>query len=217
MRTMRAEALHDLFTVAVETHNVAEGESLARRALHAYPSGHPRIPALAHDVAVFWMLQGYHARALPVLQAVARVISRHSDRLVTWSNLARAAGGARQADVFAAAWTATWQIIDEQPSLDCVTSSLLRLAYGSAHLEDWERVRLAAGYSAELADRRGQDAVRREAQLLLDAREQERFSSPKYSPSIRSTGDFDSDTLAAEFVRRLSACAGGADRPRMQC
>lgn len=217
IRKLRAEALHDLFTVAVETDQVAEAELLARRALRAYPRSHPRIPALAHDVAVFWLLHGLYWRALPVLQAVAQVIVRPKDRLMVLSNLVRAAGGAGRIDVFAIGWSDTWQIIDAQPDLECVTSSLLRLAYGSLLLRDWERVDLAARYASELAARRGQKTIQKEADALLRAAVQQDVSElpstlPASSPSVD-----DPHRIAGEFVRRLAACAGGQDRPRLDC
>ncbi|HEV2146122.1 MAG TPA: tetratricopeptide repeat protein [Longimicrobiaceae bacterium] len=217
LRKLRAEAFHDLFSVAAETKQVVDAEIYARKAFHAYPSGHPRLPQLAHDVAVFWMLQGFYNRALPVFESVARVLTRPADRLLILSNLARAAGGAGRIDVFTSAWADTWQIVDDKPHLECVTSSLLRLAYGSALLRDWERVDLAARFALELATRRGQQAVRREAEEVLSAAEQQRFTETVLPAPAEVAVTDAADALAGHLVRRLAACAGGEDRPRMDC
>lgn len=168
VRDVAAEALHDLYTVAVETGRKGEAEELARRAFNVYPSAHPRLAALAHDVAVFWMMQGHHARALPVLHAVLGTGLSLSDRLLAVSGIARAAGGAEDRDAFLSAWVETWEIIDAHPELECVTSSLVRLAYGSASLGDRERVELAAGFALKLALKRGQTPVADEARAILE-------------------------------------------------
>lgn len=59
---IRIMALHNLFSVAVEQVQIEEAERLAKEAYRAYPSDHPRLPALAHDVASFWMLQVARSR-----------------------------------------------------------------------------------------------------------------------------------------------------------
>ena len=67
---MQGRALHDLFTIAVETSPPAEAQELARLAFRAYGPRHPKLPALAHDVAYFWMGQGRFEPALEVFRAV---------------------------------------------------------------------------------------------------------------------------------------------------
>ncbi|HEX8274815.1 MAG TPA: hypothetical protein VF615_19435 [Longimicrobiaceae bacterium] len=168
VRAVAAEALHDLYTLAVETGRKREAEELARRAFTAYPPAHPGLVALAHDVAVLWMLQGHHTRALPILQSVLGTDLDLGVRLMVVSGLARAAGGAGDRDAFLSAWVETWGIIDANPHLECVTSSLVRLAYGSALLGDRERVELAAAYGLELALQRGQTPFADEARALLE-------------------------------------------------
>lgn len=217
IRSLRAKALHDLFAVAAETNQIEEAEFYARKAFRAYHRTHPNRATLAHDTATFWVLQGQYARALPVLQAVLKILKRPSDRLFALSNLARAAGAVERIDVFTSAWADTWQIIDSQPTLECVTSSLLRLGYGSAHLRDWERVQLAAGYALELATRRGEEDVKTEAKALLEA-----VSAGRYSESVRPSmtdpgAAADAEKLAREMATSLTACAGGDSPPRTQC
>jgi tetratricopeptide (TPR) repeat protein len=168
VRAVAGEALHDLFSLAVETGRKREAEELANRAFTAYPPAHPRLVMLAHDVAVLWMLQGHHARALPILQSVRAMELDLGVRLMVVSGVARAAGGAGDRDAFLSAWVETWGIIDANPHLECVTSSLVRLAYGSASLGDRERVELAAGYGLELALKRVQTPFVQEARALLE-------------------------------------------------
>ncbi|HEX7242842.1 MAG TPA: hypothetical protein VF263_21315 [Longimicrobiaceae bacterium] len=217
IRELRAEALHDLFMVAAETHQVAEAEVYAGKAHRAYHRTHANRVTLAHDVAAFWVLQGHYGRALPVLEAVTKVLSRPASQLFALSNLARAAGATGRVDVFARAWVETWQIIDHQPELDCVTSSLLRLAYGSASLGDWERVELAAGFAFDLATKRGEEDVRLEAGTLLKALNMRQVAEPVPSLIAEPQTADAADLLAEEMVKSLAACAAGHSDPRMQC
>ncbi len=208
IRAIRARSLHSLFGLAVETNQVAGAESYAWKAFKAYPSNHAHLPKLAHDVAVFWMFQGFHERALSVLQALLGTVTRTNERLMIISSIARAAGGAGHLGEFTNAWAETWQIVDTCPTLECVTSSLLRLAYGSASLCDWERVDLAARHALDLANTRGQVQVQQEARALLDAAERHHFVEALISPPEESAIVESADLLARDLVRRLSGYAG---------
>lgn len=196
IRDVAAQALHDLFTVAVETGRAAEANELARRTFTAYPSAHPRLPALAHDVAVFWMLTGHPARALPVLQAVLPALRDLPDRLPTVSGIARAAGLVGDRVAFLSALTETWGIIDANPQVECATSSLMNLAYGSAALGDGERVEVAAGYALQLATARGQERVAGDARALLEGGMLPRADAPL-------PPDPAADELAARIAQRI--------------
>ncbi len=216
VRAVAGEALHDLFTLAVETGRKQEAEELARRAFHAYPSAHPGLVTLAHDVAVLWMLQGHHARALPILQAVLATGLDLSVRLMVVSGIARAAGGAGDRDAFLSAWVETWGIIDANPHLECVTSSLVRLAYGSALLEDRERVELAAAYSLELATKRGQTAVAEESRALLKGDVQPVNAPEEPTPAAV---ELFAERLKARIVKRARSAAGvgASENPPLRC
>ncbi len=217
IRPLRAEALQDLFTVAVETRQVTRAEALAQQTFKAYKPSHPRLPALAFDVAVFWMLQGSFQRALPVFQAVSAIVTRPEDRLLALSSVARAAGGAGRLDVFARAWVDTWQLIDGRPTLECVPSSLLRLAYGSAYIGDMERLNLTTQFALALCSERGEEAVRKEVEELLRAVENQQVVMSVIRPADSQEISEAAERLADELVQKLAGCAGGIDHPRIRC
>jgi tetratricopeptide (TPR) repeat protein len=213
VRDVAGEALHDLFTVAVETGRKEEAEVLASRAFNAYPSSHPGLVTLAHDVAVLWMLQGHHARALPILQAVLGTGPDLLVRLIVVSGIARAAGGAGDRDAFLSAWVETWGIVDANPHLTCVTSSLCSLAYGSASLGDRERVELAAGYALDLATKRGQTEVAERARELVEG-----VVQPVPAPEDATPAPVEqlAERLKARLRKRARSAAGtgpGEDPP----
>lgn len=51
-------AYHVLFVISAEAQEWRDAHELALNALHFYGTEHPRIPALAHDVARYWSAQG---------------------------------------------------------------------------------------------------------------------------------------------------------------
>jgi tetratricopeptide (TPR) repeat protein len=84
---IKAMALHDLFTIAVDQHQITDAERFAQQAARAYSVASPQFVALAHDVATFWMNQGFYRRALFVFQAVSKLLTRTDERLVALSSL----------------------------------------------------------------------------------------------------------------------------------
>jgi tetratricopeptide (TPR) repeat protein len=220
LRDVRAEALHDLFGVSVEAGRILEAEHLARRTVTAYGASHNRLPVLAHDVAGFWLAQGFFARSLLVFQAVEKHIARSSERLQVLGSIARAAGGARNWLEFARAWVDAWEIFDSDPSVECASYALLNLAYGAAYLEDWERVEISASLSRDLACKRKEEEVRAQAEHLVrlgserKLPEEVTYSIPKDHPEVYEAAD----ALAGVLVRKLKVCAGaGGLRPRIHC
>jgi tetratricopeptide (TPR) repeat protein len=220
LRDVRAEALHDLFGVSVEAGRILEAEHLARKAVTAYGTSHERLPVLAHDVAGFWLAQGFFTRSLLVFRAVAKHIARPSERLQVLGSIARAAGGARDWREFVHAWVDAWEIIDSDPGVDCASYALLNLAYGAAYLEDWERVELSASLSRDLACKRKKEEVRAQAEHLLrlgcDRKlpEEVTYSIPKDHPEVYEAAD----ALAGVLVRKIEVCAGtGGLHPRIRC
>jgi tetratricopeptide (TPR) repeat protein len=201
-------ALHHLFAIAVERHQVLEAERLARQAFRAYSTGNPRFVILAHDVASFWMYQGYFRRALLVFQAVHKLIRRPTERLVALANLARSSGGAGEAKLFEQAWHAVTLAVVRNPQTERACAAMLNLAYGAALLGDWQRARSAARQAYDLARKRGEKEVCIQAEALLRAAEEQRFTLPisgeRVDPSILEAADF----LAQSFVRRLAGRTG---------
>lgn len=212
LRRVRAITLHDLIGIMAELNQASEAELFVQEAYRAYPFNDPRLPALAHDVARFWMLQGFYDRALIVLRAVLPLTAVPAERVVVLSNIARAAGGAGNRDVFLHAWIEAWRIIDRNSCVERACAAALDLAYGAAMLSDWERTVVAARYGLDVASRRGEAAVELEARTLLDAaREQQIIPFRRLTPADPEIAEA-ADLLAEAFAGRLSAYAG--ERPR---
>lgn len=168
LREVRGMVLHDLCVVAFETGRFEEAERFAYQACRAYGRGHAKLPVLAHDAAVFWLLQGKFHHALKAFRAVLGMMRTGEEQVWVLGTMAHAAGGARRREDFARAWVQAWRIIDSHPASDSTGAALLNLAFGAAYLEDWDRVELAAGLAKAVAVRRREARVETEAEMLLD-------------------------------------------------
>lgn len=193
-------ALHDLFVIASETGRVQQAEDLARQAYRAYGPKSDKLPDLAMDVAYFWMQQGYFERALEVFQALEPQIWNPRARVNTVANLARAAAGSGQRDVFRKSWTEVNRLLRQPGTDETAAGCMLELAAGARSLEEWDRAESAAEQALEIAIARGQAKVRLQAEALLDAIRAGRKVEERRKPQGESPKG---DGLASDIVKSL--------------
>lgn len=201
LRDIIARVHHDLFTIAVEISPPAEAQELARQAFRAYGPRHSKLPALAHDVAYFWMGQGRFGPALDVFRAVLPHFVEPGERLLCAGNLGRAAGATGDRAIFEEAWEIVWNA-DERDRLPAAAQALLELAHGASSLRDWARAEKAAETARDLAQKHGQGQVVILGDTVLDAARRKRGMEPA-SPSGATEAVEDTQDLAADFVRSL--------------
>ncbi len=209
MRREQAGALHDLFAVAVETSSAPDAEKYARLALEAYGSRNRRVHVLAHDVAYFWMEQGYFARASSVFQAVLPLIERPVERLYVLADLARAAAGMGDAVTAESAAEDAWKLA-EMPEVEMgAAPALLELARAYLSLGKLEEARTAGSLSIQSATKYRESKVRFMAEAVLDAINSAsvEVAAPVEVPSREPSYG---DELAADFVRTLEVMTGAA-------
>lgn len=199
LRDIQGRALHDLFTIAVETSPPAEAQELARLAFRAYGPRHPKLPALAHDVAYFWMSQGRFEPALEVFRAVLPHLHDASERIICAGNVGRAAGATGNRAVFDEAWEQVWGAAGDWDKLAMAPQALLELAHGASSLRDWGRAERAAESAREIGQRKGAGGVVIESESVLDAARRKRGLE---HPAATAEGE-DTQDLAADFVRSL--------------
>lgn len=200
LRDIQGRALHDLFTIAVETNPPAEAQELARLAFRAYGPRHPRLPALAHDVAYFWMSQGRFEPALEVFRAVLPHLHDANERIICSGNVGRAAGATNDRAAFDEAWEQVWGAASEWDKLPLAAQAQLELAHGASSLRDWGRAERAAESARDLGQRKGAGGVVIESEVVLDAARRKR--GPE-QPVAEPTAVEDTQDLAADFVRSL--------------
>ena len=168
-REIVGRAYHDLMAIEVESENPSRAEDYAAAALRAYGAGHSRLPALAHDTAALWLLQGSFSRALPVFEAVLPHLQHPAERMGVLSNVARAAAGAGRPEIFADAWDGVWRSAAEAEAAPACSTALLNLAHGASLLGHWDRAEEAATRAEQIATTRGESQVRFGADALLDS------------------------------------------------
>ena len=198
-------AAHDLFVIATETGRNTQAEEYARLALRAYGSDNPRLPALAHDVAYYWMNRGYFAQVIPVFEALqSRFTSDLVTQMVTSSHIARAAGGAGDRSLFRRYYTETALLVKDAVNEPRTADAMLELALGASSLGEWDRAEQTAARALELAQRFGASKVIVEAEALLDSIRNDRKVERRMvqTPASKAT-----ETFAEQLVGLLTATA----------
>jgi tetratricopeptide (TPR) repeat protein len=199
LREIEGMACHDLFVIADESSDFAAADRWAAAALRAYGPGHPRLPNLANDVAVFWMNRGEFARALPVLRELLPHLLH--DPLLPLGNLARAAGAAGDLNTFAEARERLWQIVCSTAAAEHSAQALLDVAQGAASLRNWDQAEEASALALRHARQRSQGQVQIQAEAVYEQVRTRRLAVAFASDD--PTQDQSVDALAAEFVVSL--------------
>jgi len=203
LHEIEAMARHDLFGIAVEVGDAAEAHEMARGAFEAYGPHHPSLPALAHDIAYFWITQGCGDRALPVLKSLVRHAEEPGFRLGVFGDIGRAAGAAGDREGFQGAWGDAAEMISASPGLDTVARAWLDLAHGALSLGVWDRAEDAAQRALEGATRRGDAKTRLTAEALVDAARRHQRAEQQAAPG-REEWRESADALAEDLVHSLS-------------
>lgn len=94
-KSLAGEVFHDIMLMSIEAGSFDDAQKYAHRAFRWYPVHHERIPRAVHDFALLLVWQSFYAPAIPLLEKVVHHVEPIADRVMIWSTLARAAGGAR--------------------------------------------------------------------------------------------------------------------------
>ena len=205
LRAIQARVHHDLFRVASETNQVTEAQEHARGAFRAYPADHPRLPALAHDLAYFWITRGRFAASLTVLKAMLPHFGTTAGQVMTYAGIARAAGATSDRPSFEEAWDHVWPLAHEANPRDYSAGSLLDLAHGASSLGEWARAESAASAARQIAERREEHKSSLAAESLLDSIRARRAVETR--PEREDGGEDETGQFAAEMARSLNTMA----------
>ncbi|HEX8211834.1 MAG TPA: tetratricopeptide repeat protein [Longimicrobium sp.] len=202
---LQGMAAHDLFVVALETGRHAQAEEYARAAFRAYGPHHDRLPVLAQDVAYLWMQQGHFAPALEVFDALRpHAAGKRDFGLTVVSNIARAAGGVGEREVFRKAWVEVNRLAKEPEVRPVLAAAMLELARGAASLGEWDRAEQAAEQASAVATELRQSKLMISADAVLDSIRNGRRIERRVADTNTSTGGSqDTEVFAASLVRTL--------------
>jgi tetratricopeptide (TPR) repeat protein len=202
-------ASHELFVIATETGRSEQAENYARQAFRAYGPEHDLLPALAHDIAYYWMEQGYFARALPVFEALEPLFPDLKQKLPVRANVIRAAGAAGDRDQFRKMWNETIKLTREPEAAPVVANSLLEMARGAASLGEWDRAEQVAERAVAVASERREAAVVVRAESVLGSIRSGRSVENAIASRTGRASD-QADALASEMVRSLGTRTAAA-------
>lgn len=202
---VRPMAMHDLFCVAANGGQLEEADAWAQRAFRAYGPQHPRVVALAHDVARYWLQQDRYGDALRVFRAVLPHLERAPEQRVVTANMARATAALGDRLGFAALWHDTWRLVDDHDDAEGVAYALVALAQGAAMLGDPDRGQLAASHALKVAIQRDEAEHRLAAERVLESLRTVRMGVPvKPQPRVEEIPDAEPD-FARELIDALNA------------
>ncbi|HYW10255.1 MAG TPA: hypothetical protein VE913_25040 [Longimicrobium sp.] len=155
LRTLEGEIYHDRFTVALVSGEKGV-EHYAQRAFERYLPSHHRLPALAYDVAYYWLTIGRAAQALGVFTQLEPLFPEPQHKFQVLSAAARAAGALQDRPAFQRLWGEALVVALSLPANNTLPAALIDLAYGAAHLGDWAHAESALGRALDLASASGE-------------------------------------------------------------
>lgn len=201
LREREGEVLHDLFVAVAHAGDLENAEEYARGALDIYSSGHPRLLALAHDVAVLWMERGQFTRALPVFLEISAHFTEPDERMLVISSTARASGACGDEELFSRLASEAVSLAERPGAGHLVPRSLYLLGLGAWSLELWARAEQLLARAESTAKERNEADIVADASTALDAVRQRRpVGSQTMLPLRMKPGR---DTLAGQVVATL--------------
>lgn len=204
LRELEAAVLHDLFVVAFLRGKLREADALARAALEKYPQGHDRLPALAYDIASFWISRGYFARALRVLRPLLSVFNDPDPRLMVLCSTGRAAGACEDGVLFSSCEAEVWKVIPQLRDRSKLATALYDLGLGATSIESWPTAERLLRESLKVAEERGeQDVIFKAEAGIVAARSRHRVDIPHRT--ARQVPVHPDDTLVMSLLGALES------------
>lgn len=203
LRGIAGAAHHHLFVFSADAGRMDEAYQHAHAALHAYGAGHPRVPALAHDLGAIWVDRGHFVRALPVVEAALPLLRDPAERAMAMANVVRASAGAGDRARYERARAEVAAVLRDPAFGPVAAEALLVVAHGDSSLGEWARAEEAARHAATLAQGRGEARIRMVAEAQHDAARAERLRAaaapgrvPEPEPEVLAA---QANTLALEI------------------
>jgi hypothetical protein len=213
LRTLEGEIYHDRFTVAFVSGEDKRVVEFARAAYERYLPAHERLPALAYDVAYYWLTRGMAARALLVLGSLLPHFQEPHHRFQVYAATARAAGALGDRATFQSAWLDATGIFSSVHDRTALAAAILDLGYGAAHLEDWEHAETAFIQAEEIARVTGHAEDLIAAEAALTTVRQRANPDPLKLARTQGEGADLSHQIASHLAAVHAEAAGAADGP----
>lgn len=158
-RVLEGEIFHNLLAIAISSDDTAHVEEYARKAFERYQPAHHRLPALAYDLAYFWLLRGHARRAVGIFNELLPHFPRPEQRIQVLAALARGAGKAGDRTLFASAWEQAAPLTSQLRAAVTLPHALLDLGLGAAHFGLFSEAAKVFHQALRLGEERGQGSV----------------------------------------------------------
>ena len=188
-------ANHNLLLLKLYRENFDEAWGHAKDAVSCYTRDHPRLPALAHDIALLYSRLGYHSSAMPVFEAVLPTMRQVYERTIVLANVARAAAACRDRPRYERATLEIARLVETGHGVS--VSASYNLACAAHTYEDRSR---AEKLIADVLATRPEGHYRGIAESLADAI---RNGAPGENNLIPTVGS-EIDSLRDELLHHLN-------------
>ena len=158
-RVLEGEIFHNLLAIAISSGDRAHVEEYAREAFERYLPAHHRLPALAYDLAYFWLLCGHARRALGIFNQLLPHFTRPEQRIQVLAAIARSAGKIGDRPQFTRAWQEGAVLVTELQAAVTLPHALLDLGLGAAHFDMYQEAAEIFHQALRLGEERGQGSV----------------------------------------------------------
>ncbi len=190
-----AEAAHDLMLMESEEGALPAATEHATRAEAWYPVHHPRFIYFAHDFAFLLVRARNYAVAHALLEKAIPLFQRANERVLVWSTLAWAAGGAGRQDRLAVAEAEVLAGVTQYA--EYAPAALLHIAEGARACRRWGPAAEYAARAVEAARIRKDATIERDSSELLSAVAVREETPSEEEPSVQLA------SLARRFTFRL--------------
>ena len=199
LREQIGEAWHDLFMLATHTKNHKAADAASREAVRYYGPRHHRLPAFAHDLAVFWMEQGDFENARTVLLAL---LEKHwtddpALRLLACGTTLHALGGCSRVEEFDRVYGEFGGLVDKAGETSWLAPAFVSAARGALNLRRWWVAESLLSSAIGEAKRTGQHTTLLEAEQMLAHVRARRTAPQARSNPLRGYDDLARTTAAA--------------------
>lgn len=203
-RVLEGEIFHNLLAIAISAGDGARVEEYAHEAFERYLPAHHRLPALAYDLAYFWMIRGHTHRAIRIFRQLLPHFPEPAQRIQVLAALARGAGKANDSVLFANAWGQALQLRKNLHSAVTLPHALLDLGLGAAHFGMHAEAAEVFREALRLGERRGQGSVVILADKYLAAVTEAHNPDAAGKPQGITAGQHDPEHLAHRMAALLS-------------
>lgn len=198
---LRPRAYHDLFCIGCTDGSPRQAAAYALAAARGYGRFHAGTRTLAHDLAVFLILQDRAPIALRILRSLDYGQLRNAEQLLVLGSIGRAAGAAGEIRLYGEIWDEFWKRLDSVIEYDRTAEALISLAWGAASLRDATRLEVAAREALRIATPRRELQEVLQAELMLASLSRGEFPEP-VSRVTGTPDDLHDAITAAELLLR---------------